>query len=210
MLFHFVALVEHSLRGSRVVDITVCLMDDRLRGWAAKYQSGGGGARVIDSLSMLAQSTNGFTDPARDPPPETAHVTPTAHVDQTEQLKGALANLYEKYRKLKHDMKEQQPQRGRAAATSDPLMSDGGSASLRLDLQLAARRAQDAEERAAALRRELEEERRAGEAGQRALLEARMRVRGVCDEHDDHRPPTQVACVLAGRGVGSAPRCRPR
>ena len=98
-----------------------------------------------------------------------------SHRDQTEQLKGALANLYEKYRRLKHDVRDQHHARG--ATAKDAQAPDTGSSSIRLDLQLATRRAQDAEERVAALRREVEEERRTSEATQRALMEARLRVR---------------------------------
>lgn len=111
-----------------------------------------------------------------DPPAMAASVARQgeSHRDQTEQLKGALANLYEKYRRLKHDVRDQH---GRGATAKDAQAPDTGSSSLRLDLQLATRRAQDAEERVAALRREAEEERRTSEATQRALMEARLRVR---------------------------------
>ena len=108
-------------------------------------------------------------------PPTDAGAADTLRPDQppdlTDQLRGALSALHEKYRKLRNDVKDQQ--RGRGASHD----GDAGAMSLRLDLQLATRRAQDAEEKAAALKRELEEERRSSEAGHRAMMEARMRVR---------------------------------
>jgi hypothetical protein len=103
-------------------------------------------------------------------------VTPGA---STEQLQAALSTLYDKYRRLKHEAKEnRRSTRDSSAGRADNTVHAGSASgeAVRLDLQLLARRAQDAEERAADFRRELENEKRAREAGDRAVVEARIKV----------------------------------
>jgi hypothetical protein len=165
----------------------------RLQGWTAKYDAASVHPKAGAALSLYAllghdQHPSVESEYAA----KTMHASTAAHSGQREpsaehggveggvaassdQLRGALKSLYDKYRKLKHDSRDHR--KASTACFRDGMAApSAGDANLRIDLQLLARRAQDAEERGAELRRELESEKRSREAGERVLLETRMKV----------------------------------